>query len=64
MSFARSQGGRRGSDPDPSLVFWLGNIPHEPFHGSLTRKECSENKVIALLNFILGYTVICQLVIS
>ena len=47
-----------------SLFLWPGNILHEPLHGSLTRKECSENKVIALHNFILGYTVICQLVIS
>ena len=26
--FARSQGGRRGSDPDPSPVLRPGNIPH------------------------------------
>ena len=26
--FARSQGGRRGSDPDPSPVPWPVNIPH------------------------------------
>ena len=25
--FARSQGGRKGSDPDPSPVLWPGNIP-------------------------------------
>ena len=61
MSFARSQGGRRGSDPHPSPVLWPGNIPLEPLHCSLTRKECSENKVIALHSFILGYTVMCQL---
>lgn len=56
--------GRTGSDPDPSPVLWPRNIPCEPLHCSLMRKECSENKVIALQNFILGYTLIWQLVIS
>ena len=62
--FACSQGGRRGSDPDPSPVLWPGNIPQEPLYCSLTGKECSENRMMEIHNSILAYTVIRQLEIS